>query len=95
MAHDRKPGPPGNAPSVMKKTPMYRMFAFFAQRKIAKPVIPRSVKAARKIPRRFTLSEKNATAIATTQAHTYGGTEYNWAFSAFQPNSFKIVGYAR
>lgn len=47
IPHERKPGPPGKAPSVMKNTPIYRMLGSVAHRRIAKPVMARLVNAAR------------------------------------------------
>jgi hypothetical protein len=70
IPQDRKPGPPGNAPSVIKKTPPYRRLGSVPHRSIANPVMARSVNAAKNIPRRCVLSEMKATRIATTQAQT-------------------------
>jgi hypothetical protein len=70
IPQERNPGPPGKAPSVMKKIPMYRTFGSVAQRIIAKPVIARVVNPARYIPRLLVLSETNATKTATAQAQT-------------------------
>jgi hypothetical protein len=70
IPQDRKPGPPGNAPRVIKKTPPYRRLGSVPHRRIANPVIANNVNAARYIPRRCVLSEINAMRIATTQAQT-------------------------
>jgi hypothetical protein len=47
IPHDRKPGPPGNAPRVIKKTPPYRRLGSVPHRRIANPVMARNVNAAR------------------------------------------------
>ena len=46
-AHARKPGPPGNAPMVIRKIPPYLTFGSVAHRMIEKPAMAGSVKMAR------------------------------------------------
>lgn len=92
MPHDRNPGPPGNAPTVMKYTAMYRIDEFVLQRRIENPAMGGNVAQAKYIPRCRVLSLMYAIRIAPRQAATYGGTEYSCALVAVHPRSAKIVG---
>jgi hypothetical protein len=47
IPHDKKPGPPGNAPMVTKKIPRYLNFRSLYHRSNEKPAIQCSVNAAR------------------------------------------------